>query len=72
MRSRRFSSLFACVATSSGIPASAMALRSASISMLLPVSPSPSSFWIDFNCSRKQVFALALVDAGLGALVELA
>jgi hypothetical protein len=65
-----------CCACFSPLPrasaASAIALRSASISTLLPLSPSPSSFWIDFNLLAQQVFALALVDARLGALVDLA
>src|SRR5882672_11495637 len=54
MRSRRFNSFVACFSTSSGMPASAMAFLSSSISAAWPSLPSPSSFWIDFICSRRR------------------
>ena len=52
MRCRRFNSLLACLATSSGIPASSSAFFSSSISAAVS-SPSPSSFWIWRICSRS-------------------
>ena len=53
MRSRRLSSLRACLSTSSGMWASVMALSSSAISAP-PSSPSPSSFWIVRICSRSR------------------
>ena len=52
MRASRFSSRIASVLTSSVMPAASSFLRSSSTSRLFS-SPSPNSFWMAFNCSRR-------------------